>query len=76
MTYFFVWKVKTSPLPFSRTLSKRDLSKFADHNSAQILHFHCRLYDLFFVSRSQVCQKYKLQIVLFRSWFRFLYTVV
>ena len=36
------------------------------------LHFYCGFDDLDFVSRSQVCQKYKLQIVLFR----FLSTVV
>ena len=37
-----------------------------DYDLAQGLHFHCIFDDLGFVSRSQMCQKYKLQIVLFR----------
>ena len=38
--------------------------------------FYCRFDDNDFVSRSHVCQKYKLQIVLFRFLFRFLSAVV
>ena len=46
-----------------------------DYNCAWGLHFHCRFDDLDFVSRSHVCQKYKLQIVLSKFLFRFLSAV-
>ena len=65
MTYIFVWKKtktkKTLTLPFSQTL----FQTLQNYNRARGLHFHCRFDDLDFVSRSPVCQKYKLQIVLF-----------
>ena len=47
-----------------------------DHNLAQDLCFSCRVDDLDFVSRSQMCQNYKVQIVLFIFWPIFLSSVV
>ena len=50
---------------FSDTMRTRAFKTLHDYNLAWDLHFHCRFDDLDFVSRSQVCQKYKVQIVLF-----------
>ena len=62
-------------LPFSQMLLKQDISNF-DYSLVHGQHFYCRVDDLDFVSVSQVCQKFKLQIVLFRFLFGFLSTVV
>ena len=62
-------------LSIFQTLLKRDLS-LHDYNLARDLHFRRWFDGLDFVSRSQVCQKNKLQTVLFRFLFRFPSTVV
>ena len=55
---------KKLTLPFSRRLLNEMFQTLHDYNLAQGLHFHCRFDDLDFVTRSQLCQKYILQIVL------------
>ena len=47
-----------------------------DYNLARGLGFHRRFDDLDTVSKLQLCQKYEMQIVLFRFLFRFLSAVV
>ena len=62
---------KRLKLPFSGTLLQPNLSTLHGYNLTRDLHFHRRFGD--FVSKSQVYQKYKLQIALL---FRFLSAVV
>ena len=47
-----------------------------DYSISWVLHCDCRFDDLDFVSRLQVSQKYKLQIVRVTFLFRFLSTVI
>ena len=61
-------------LHFSRTLLKWDLSNSMIINLLRVYIFTVGL--MTFVSRSQVCQKFKLQIVLFRFLFRLWSAVV
>ena len=62
--------------PFLRHCGRKIFQTLHDYSLAWYLHFHGRFDDLDFVSRSQVYQKYKLQILLCRLLFRFLSTVV
>ena len=55
---------ETLTLAFRWTLFKGGLLKFADYDLAQGLVVHTRFDDLDFISRSQVCQNHKLQIVI------------
>ena len=57
--YFLIWKALM--LAFSRTPLKQNLSNLACHNLAWGLCCRSRFDDLDFVSKSQVCQKYKVQ---------------
>ena len=60
-------------LPFFLDIVKaRSFQTLHDHDLAQGLHFHGSFDDHDFVLGSQLCQKYKLQIGLFR----FLSTVI
>ena len=62
--------------PFLRHCGRKIFQTLHDYSLAWYLHFHGRFDDLDFVSRSKVCKKCKLQIVLCRFLFRFLSTVV
>ena len=61
---------QTLTLPFSDTLTVRSFKLCMIITLLGGLHFHCTFDDIDFVSRSQVCQKYKLQNVLFGLLFR------
>ena len=53
-------------IAFSLDIVQARSLKLCDYNFARGLHFRCQFDDLVCAAKSQACQKYKLQILLFR----------